>query len=127
MSGKTGIYQLVCDFVERLARYHALIIGLGKPSAHYSESDPDWAPSLKLGHDGSFDSAAIATVSGRHDRFLARRRRQQEEQLQQEIEEQCEADDLDADISCDDLNNTCELLCSLILFKVNHIILIQSR
>lgn len=76
---------------------------------------------MKLGHDGSLDSTAIVTVSDRHDRFLARRRRQQDMAMTIEEQEREADDSLDPDNSCDDLNDTCRLLYSLLLFKVNHV------
>ena len=46
----------------------------GKPSALYDSTNPDWAPSLQLGHNKVTDVAA-ARDTDRHQRVLGRKRK----------------------------------------------------
>ena len=51
------------------------VLYLGKPAGLFEFNDPDWAPTLKLGH-GSTSSSSTCD-SERHERLLTRRKRSQ--------------------------------------------------
>ena len=44
----------------------------GKPSPHYQESNPDWAPSLMMGYEATSSSS---TCSDRYSRLQSREKR----------------------------------------------------
>ena len=47
----------------------------GTPAALYDESNPDWAPSLHLGHDAELTTDGIDAASSRYTRMLHRSRK----------------------------------------------------
>ena len=73
----------------------------GKPAALYEESNPDWVPSLKLGH-GEKRSLAI---SSRHDRAVersAKRKKNGEEQDKGEVEREIIEIDRDHEVNSEE-------------------------
>ena len=54
---------------------YILIFRLGKPALLFSSIDPDWVPSLKLGHDKI--KVNLAEAKHRHSRMLERSSKKQ--------------------------------------------------
>ena len=84
-------YFIVCLLSDLIFIYleSFQFIFVGKPATLFDFNDPDWAPTLKLGHNKLSDVLSSQNTA-RHDRFVARRERISNQSTSAQMDNPCQ-------------------------------------